>query len=573
MVVRADYFQELAQQNRIRSIPLKAPRGLIQDRKGIYLVDNVHSFSLFLFRDRTTDLDETKRFLVDGLKVDPVRLEERLQQATGLSRFQPVRILEDLEINDIAYILAHQAEYPDLSMFEQPKRRYRHGLIAAHALGYVGEVSLDELGKDEFNGARPGDIVGKAGIERSYNRHLTGEDGVRQVVVNSQGKILQEFRRTEPVEGKGLHLTIDFELQEVAEQALEDSPGAVVALDPRNGEILVMASHPTFDSNAFASRLSPDQWRELIEDPGHPLQNRAIQNTFSPGSIFKIVMALAGLETGLISERTSFYCPGAVRIYGHPFRCWKAGGHGRVTLREAIQHSCNVYFYQLGKALGIQQIAEFSRRLGLGSPTGIELQGEVSGLVPTEEWKKRTTGEPWYAGETISVSIGQGPVNVTPLQLARMVGVVATGQTPQLHLVADQVADPRPTSESTLKPPTEEHLQIVREAMWRSVNAWGTGRGAQVVDFEVCGKTGTAQTISATALKSLAEEDQEKYVPNAWFTGFAPLDDPEIVVAVIVQRGGSGGSAAAPVAGKVFQRYFQEYQKRHQPREEIAMRN
>lgn len=558
-ILESQRYKELAERNRVQTIPLIAPRGLIYDREGKVLVDNSRSFNLVLFRDEIKDLKETLSFLSKGVDLELEAIKQRLERARHYAPFQPVVLKENISMEEITYIFSHQAEHPEIRAVQQPRRIYRYKELAAHALGYVGEVSEPQLKLPEFEGNKPGDIIGKFGIERTYNRWLTGQDGRRRVLVNSVGKTIQDLGVVNPLAGKELISTLDLDLQTIAEEALAESPGAVIAFDPRSGEVLVMASRPAFDPNQFAVRISREEWERLMGDPDDPFQNRVIQSTFSPGSTFKIVMALAGLEQKAIDPATSVYCNGGALLYGHYFRCWKAGGHGRVALREAIQNSCNVYFYHLGQKLGISQISDFSERLGLGLPTGIDLPGEAMGLVPSEEWKKKRTGQPWYAGETISVAIGQGALSVTPIQLARAVGVLATGDVPTLRLVKDH--EPIRFTEVAELPVTHfdsSNLQAIREAMWTVVNQWGTGRAAQVAGFEVCGKTGTAQTVSQSTRAKLSASQAEQFQSNAWFVGFAPRDNPEIVVTIIVQRGGGGGSVAAPVAGKILTRYYEK---------------
>jgi penicillin-binding protein 2 len=556
-IVRYNYYSELAESNQVRVTPLKAPRGFIKDREGRILVDNESGFNLLLFRDKDPDLDATLSFLSSGLNLAPAELRERLDEAEDFSRFQPVVLEEKLSLDDVSYVLSHKREYPELQIEETPQRIYRYGELGAHLLGYVGEISLDELKSGEHPDARPGDAVGKFGFEKIKNKSLTGTRGRKRVRVDSRGQPLEDLGTVPPVQGKQLQLTIDLDIQSAAEKSLEDSPGAVIAFDPHTGEILAMVSHPAFDPNHFATRISRRQWNSLIENPDHPLQNRVIQSHFSPGSIFKIVMALAGLEKGVVNLQTSVTCTGSVELYGHPFRCWswETGGHGTIRLVEAIQYSCNVYFYLLGQKLGIREISEFSKMVGLGRITGIPLEGEIPGLVPSPEWKQETTGQRWYAGETISVAIGQGPVDVTPIQLARAIGAVATGRIPVLHLIQ---GDPSISQASeTFLPFQEQNLQAVREGMWRVVNQMGTGRAARVEGFDVCGKTGTVQTIGRQTRSRLSPEEAARFAPNSWFVGFAPRDNPQIVVAVLVERG-SSASGAAPAAGKVFKAYFEK---------------
>ncbi|MBI4445381.1 MAG: penicillin-binding protein 2 [Acidobacteria bacterium] len=559
-ILEYQQYRELAERNRIRTIPEIAPRGLILDKEGRVLVDNARSFHLVLFREEIKDLGETVRFLTRGVRIDRETIETQVRRARHYASYQPVVIKEDLTMEEVSYLLAHQTEHPELRAVQQPRRTYRYLDLAAHTLGYVGEISEQELKDNRFQQHKPGDLIGKSGVERTYNELLAGRDGKRLVLVNSVGRTIEEIGAIQPVSGRELTLTLDLDLQLVAEEELKENPGAVVVINPQNGEVLALASRPAFDPNQFAVRLNEQEWERLISDPDDPLQNRIIQSTFSPGSVFKVVMALAGLEAGVLDPETEINCRGGASLYGNYFRCWKAGGHGRVNLRRAVQESCNVYFYLLGQKLGISRIKDFSQRLGLGLPTGIDLPGEKVGLIPSEEWKQKYTGQRWYAGETISVAIGQGPISVTPMQLARAIGIMATGTAPAPHLVkesktvrAQRVPLPSPDF-------SDEHMQIIRDAMWSVVNESGTGRAARVPGFEVCGKTGTSQTISQSARARLSKEQAERFNHNAWFVGFAPRDNPEIVVAVIVQRGGGGGAVAAPIAGKILARYHEKHQ-------------
>ena len=570
-VLEFDYYQNLAERNRVRTLPQIAPRGLIHDREGRVLVDNVYGFNLLLFRDELTDLDATTQFLMDGLDITEEVLRERLKAAGSYSIFQPVVLKENLSMEETAYLLARQSEHPEVEILTQPRRIYRYGSLAAHVAGYVGEVSPAQLQEPGFRESRAGDIVGQFGVERTYNQSLTGRDGRRRVQVDSRGRILHDLEQIDPIRGEDLTLTLDLDLQATAENLLGEDAGAVIAFDARSGEILVMASGPTFDPNQFAIRISENEWDQLLDNPDHPLQNRTVQNTFSPGSTFKIIMALAGLELGIIDAETTVTCDGSVDLHGHRFHCWKEGGHGEITLREAIQHSCNTYFYLLGQKLGLQEIAHFARQLGLGDPVGIDLLGEASGLVPSEEWKRQVRGEPWYPGETISLAIGQGPILVTPIQLARAIGIIATGRSPRLHLLKGESQQGSTAGLELISPVfAPENLQTIRDAMWSVVNEGGTGQGARLANYQVAGKTGTAQTISLSTREELSESELENLEDNAWFVGFAPRDNPEIIVAVIVQRGGSGGSAAAPLAREIFRLYHAKYKSRGPAGVEVA---
>lgn len=542
-----------AERNRARTVPVRAPRGVIYDREGRVLASNLNAFNLVVYRSEAPNLDATADFLVDGLGLGRQSLEQRLAVTDGYSPYQPLVVKKGLSMAEVAYLLSRKAEHPELDVLAEPRRSYPYGELAAHVLGYVGEASRVQLETAEFSNFRPGDIVGKYAVERVYNRHLAGRNGSQKILVDSLGRTLDELERVPPEEGAALELTLDLDLQMVAERQLGGRRGAVVAFDPRNGEILAMVSQPAFDPNRFAARISRQEWNRLVGDEHHPLQNRALQSTFAPGSVFKLVVALAGLEWGDIDPSRSYFCGGGVTLYGNRFRCWKKGGHGSVALREAIRSSCNVYFYLLGKSLGIDLISGFGHAIGLDKPTGIDLVGEVAGLVPSKDWKQRTYRQRWYRGETVSVAIGQGPVHLTPLQMARMVGILATGSAVPLHVARNR----SPKSQRRRIPPSvdisNDNLDLVREAMWEVVNHFGTGRAARVKGFDVCGKTGTAQTIGRAGLSRVAEEEVSRFTANAWFVGFAPQKFPEVAVVVLVEAGGSGGAVAAPIAAKVLQ--------------------
>jgi penicillin-binding protein 2 len=542
-----------AERNRARTIPIKAPRGVIYDREGRVLASSVNSFSLVCYRSEASNLEATVDFLVQGLGLDRQSLEQRLALTDGYSPYQPLVVKKSLTLAEVAYLLSRKGEHPELDVLAEPRRSYPYGELAAHVLGYVGEASRVQLETAEFSDFRAGDIVGKSAVERVYNRHLAGRNGSRKILVDSLGRTIDELARVSPEEGAALELTLDLDLQIAAEEQLGGRRGAVVAFDPRNGEILAMVSQPAFDPNRFAARISRREWNRLVGDEHHPLQNRALQSTFAPGSVFKLVVALAGLEWGDIDPNQSYFCGGGVTLYGHHFRCWKKGGHGSVSLREAIRSSCNVYFYQLGKSLGIDLISGFGHAIGLDRPTGIDLVGEVAGLVPSKEWKRRTYRQKWYRGETVSVSIGQGPVHLTPLQLARMVGILATGSAAPLHVARNQLPGGPPAGNASAIDLSSDNLDLVREAMWEVVNRFGTGRAAQVNGFDVCGKTGTAQTIGRAGLSKLAAGQASRFTANAWFVGFAPQKFPQIAVVVLVEAGGSGGAVAAPIAAKILQ--------------------
>ena len=553
-LVQGDYYRELAENNRLRKLPIKAPRGLIFDRKGRLLVENVPSYSLMIDRSRASSLDHSLWFASGVLSRPVADLQQILQKYRGIPTFKPVLLAENLSLSEVARFGVEGLEYPEFEVEVQHQRLYRHREQTAHILGYLGEPSLDEI--ETAKGAlQPGDMIGKKGIEQTYDADLRGRDGERVVVVDSRGQLLQEYKSIPAVPGKSLTLSIDLDLQQEAARWLDgpEKVGAVVAMDPRNGEILALVSAPAFNPNLFARRLQQADWQALIDDPNHPLQNRAIQNTYSPGSTFKIVMATAGMTDHDFDPHTSVLCTGSKIFYNRPFRCWKKGGHGTVDAHAAIKLSCDIYFYTLGQKMGIDKIAKYARLFGLGSTTGIDIEGEKRGNVPDNAWSEKVRHQRWYPGETISVSIGQGPVLVTPLQMAELTSIVANGG---LRVVPHLVKDAKlpPPERVDLDP---EALRIVRGGMIGVVNEpGGTAYGsARLPGIEIAGKSGTVQVI-AQAQRTEEHNLPFKYRDHAWFTSFAPADNPELVVTVFAEHGGGGSKVAAPIAQALYAKYF-----------------
>jgi penicillin-binding protein 2 len=548
----------LAEKNRIRTIQVVAPRGTITDRRGTPLVENRPSFNILLYRESVANIEATAAFVTAKLGVTLEDFSAILSRNRGMPLYHPIVIKEDVGIDDISVVEAHKQEHPELQMDREPRRLYRYGAVGAHVVGYVSEVSADELAKGTFPGARVGSLVGKFGVERTYNERLTGDDGSRVVLVDSLGREVGLLEEVDSVIGDNLQLTLDLDLQTTAENLLEGKVGAIVAMDPRNGEILALASSPSFDPNSFSTRISAEAWNQLVNDPNRPLQNRAIQNAYPPGSVFKVIMAEAGLDEGLVDENTRVFCRGSAFFYNREFHCSSKQGHGLVGIEDAIARSCNIFFYELGRRLGISRIAEHAQALGLGERTGIDLPGERSGVMPSPEWKQRARGAKWYVGETISVSIGQGAVTTTPIQILRAIGCIASGgrlTTPHVLLRAEGEKD---ASQSPTVQPVVIELETtnkIRAGMWKSVNDWGTGHGAAITGLDICGKTGTVQVIGAEREKELngnlpALED------HSWFAGFAGRDNPELAVVAFVEHGGKGGIAAAPLAREIFRAHF-----------------
>jgi penicillin-binding protein 2 len=557
------YF-DLAERNRIRNLPVIAPRGKILDREGRVLADNFPAFSVLLMRESSATLTpERMAGIARGLQLDPADLQHIIERTASLPRFQPVLLKQAATLEDISFVESHRVEYPELEMIQVRQRLYPKHQLAAALLGYVGEVPEDMIAK-LGSSYRPGDVMGKFGVEGEYNKILSGRDGMRRVVVNSRGQEVEVLPATKDDEahpGNDLRLTIDLDLQRVAEASLGDRAGAVVALDPRTGEVLAMVSHPSFDPNDFAKRIDPQEWNQLTNDPEKPLMNKAIQAQLAPGSVFKIIMASAALETGTIKPDFIVHCAGSVTIYGHLYHDWvfeKHQAHGAVNVHAAIRESCDVFFYTMGKMLGIDKIDYFARGLGLGARTGIDLPGEAPGLIPSPEWVQRVFKHKWYAGETISVAIGQGADLVTPLQLAHTIGGIAMGGVFRRPHVAfwEQLralgVDP-PEDAPRDFPLSDETIAAVKSGMWAVVNeGGGTGPAARCPGIDVSGKTGTAQVVSQALEKS---EKSSEFKSTAWFVGYAPSDKPEIVVAALVIKG-EHSTVAVPIARDVIKEYF-----------------
>jgi penicillin-binding protein 2 len=551
-VVRGRYFRALAENNRTRSVPLAAPRGALLDRKGKVLVENRPSFNVVLTPEHSENLDVAVARLSRTLNLGEAVIRERL--ARRGAPFHPVVVKTDASLQDVAALEARRMELPEVSIDVVPLRSYPLASAAAHALGRVGEITERQLESKDYDGLEPGALVGQAGLESQYNRRLMGQDGSRRVVVNSRGVEMGEAAREAPVDGPSVTLTLDSDLQTAAERAFAGRAGSVIALDPQTGEILAMTSTPAYDPNRFTTGVDAALWGKLSTDSSTPLVNRVIQGQYAPGSVFKIVMATAGLEEGVISPGTTFLCPGQLAVYNTVFRCNRPGGHGYVNVHQALAQSCNVFFYQLGIRLEIARIAAWGKKLGLGAPTGVDLPHELPGLMPSPEWKLKTQRVPWYGGETVSVAIGQGQVSVTPIQLARLVAIVANGgRLVRPHLVRSIGGTPIPQEEPVdlgLKPET---VEVVRSGL-KAVVEEGTGWRARFKEIAVGGKTGSAQVVSKARLEK--NPTATAILPHGWFVAFAPVEAPRIAMAVLVEHGGGGGVAAAPLAREILAQFF-----------------
>ncbi|MEJ2158226.1 MAG: penicillin-binding protein 2 [Desulfobacteraceae bacterium] len=564
-VIEGKEYRRLSEINSIRLQDIDAPRGLMFDRHGKLLVDNRPSFNLHIILKDAKPLDETisKLSRVTGESIED--LEAQIEKNKRQGPYTPILLKEDMGRDLLAAIEVDKYDLPGVVVRVSPRRHYLFTRSAAHMIGYVGEISAGELKLKEYADLKGGDYIGKFGIEKSFETSLRGKRGGKQVEVNANGQVVNVLNTVAAQAGHNIILTIDHQLQTVAEGLLADKSGAVVAMDPNNGEILAMASSPTFDPNWFVVGMTPEQWNGIVANPFRPLENKAIKAEYPPASTYKIVTALAGLEEGVIDANTTFFCPGFYKYGNRIYRCWRRGGHGEVNVVKAIEQSCDVFFYQVGEALGVDRLAKFAKASGLGRRSGVDLDQESDGLVPTKAWKRKRFGTAWQGGETISVSIGQGFNLVTPLQMAKLMAAVANGGTlfkPNLiksmqSLQDERVVDTVPTMEGNL-PVKPENLALVKKGLWSVVNnRRGTAHSSRLKTIEFAGKTGTAQVVGRKTVEGL-EEDQIKLMhrDHAWFVAYAPAENPRIAIAVIVEHGEHGSSAAAPIAKALIVAYL-----------------
>lgn len=546
-IIQGDTWARLAENNRLRRIPVPAPRGRIFDRQGMVLADNVPAWQLLVFPDEADDLDRTVAFLTDQGIIEGDDLRLRFA-ARRIGTMAPLVAAENISWEHVARVRTHQSDFPELSVVSGFRRSYPWNHSTAHAIGYLRRLTPAEA--ERHDAFQPDQLIGATGIEALGENSLRGRNGERRVVVSAVGRQLGVVDEQTPVPGHDLAVTIDTRIQQAAVEALGDRPGAVVVLDVHTGAVRALYSSPGFDPNVFSSPLSPERWSEISDDPRHPLQNRCIQGTYPPASTIKPFLALAGIEEGLIDPQWSVYCRGSITLYGHIFRCWRRGGHGAVNMKRALEVSCDVYFYLLGQKLGIERMASWLERFGFGRPTALGLAHEATGLIGTPEWSRRVRGTPWYAGESVSVSIGQGPVLVTVIQLARAFALLANGG----FLVQPHLIPPATPARPEYVPLGRPGLEVVVAGLERVVKgAEGTARILR--DLPVAGKTGTAQVARLPDEDSTAKRAHHLQ-HHAWFVGWGPVDDPEVAVAVLVEHGGGGGSVAAPAAAKVFRAAF-----------------
>lgn len=556
-VMEGEEYRRLSENNCIRLQRIAAPRGGIYDRRGVLLADNRPSFDLGIVLKDAEPLADTVKKLARCTGIPEKEIFEKIRKGKRGGAYKPVLLKEDIGRDILAVIEARHFDLPGIAVDFKPRRQYLHGGTASHLLGYLGEISEEELKSGNYPEVRGGELVGKYGIEKSGGHFLRGRKGGRQVEVNARGQVVRVLDTVDAVPGHNLYLTIDFRLQQAAEELLTGKVGALVALEPDSGKVIAMASMPGFDQNRFIKGISHPDWKALISNPDRPLENKAVQGEYPPASTYKIVTALAGLEEGVVDLKSTAFCPGYYRFGDRIFRCWRRGGHGTVNVTGALAVSCDVYFYQLGQKLGVDRLAEYARACGLGAPTGIALPHESAGLIPTALWKKKRTGVPWQKGETLSIAIGQGYNLVTPVQMAVLTAAVANGGTLYRPALLEKVVSAGGETVKAFEkeiagriPVRPEHLEIVKRGLWEVVNgSRGTARLARIEHVDISGKTGTAQVISRKkGDRSYSKKLADRHKPHAWFVAYGSRGEKKIAVAVIIEHGEHGSGTAAPIA-------------------------
>ncbi len=558
-IIKGEYFRQQSEHNRTRIEEIPAPRGLIYDRNGRLLVENRPAFHIYMVPEKI-DVDKIARNISGLCNLPFDEIMKNIEKHRKISRFKPFRVFSDISRDCLAKIEANRFKLPGVFIGVEPVRFYCYGHAAAHLLGYLGEVTDHELKSVRSLGYQIGDWIGKSGLEKVLESYLRGYRGLKVVEVDALGRRLRTLDEKLPIPGHAVWLTVDIDLQRYAESVMKDLQGAVVVMDVNTGAIRAMVSSPGFDPNIFVAGLTSEEWRELNRNPGHPLLNRAVQSAYPPGSTFKPFVAFAGLEEGVIKPSTTFYCPGFYKLGRRSYRCWKRGGHGHLGLHRAIVESCDVYFYQLGLKLGVDKIAHYVKLFGLGSKTNIGLPGERKGLIPTSEWKLKNLGQPWQMGETLSVAIGQGYVLATPLQMAVAYAAIANNGWRLKPYIVERIEGTTVHDfgpEKTRLPFGSYDFKVIKSALEDVVkNVHGTAHRIWDEDLPVAGKTGTAQVVKLRERTKKQEDIPWHFRDHAWFVGYAPSNKPEIVVAVIVEHGGHGSSAAAPVVKKIIDFYF-----------------
>ena len=564
-VIKGDEYRRLSKTNCVRLKSIKSSRGLIYDRNNRLLVDNRPAFDLTIVLEDAKPLKETVSHLAMLIDEPYEELMDSIEKAGKAAFYRPLTLMRDISRDQLAIVEAHQFDLPGIYIDIEPTRHYIYKKTAAHLLGYLGQINRKELASGKYPNVRTGDSIGRYGVEKSFEPFLQGKRGGRQVEVDVNGRVIKILKTVEPVPGNDLYLTLDLDLQRRAEELMGERDGAVVAIDPANGDVLVMASTPSFDQNDFIGGISTKKWRALMEDPGRPMNNKAIQAEYPPASTYKIITALAGLEEKVIDRYSTSYCPGYYKFGNRRYHCWAKHGHGEIDVVDALAQSCDVFFYQTGEKLGVDALAQYAAGAGLGRATGIRLAHERAGLIPTAAWKKRRFKEPWQAGETLSISIGQGFDLVTPLQMAVFMAAVGNGGTLYKPRIVSAIKETKGTIIQAIEPEitgglpaSKENLDIVKNGLLKVVHGdRGTARRIRIKGLEIAGKTGTAQVFSRKAGEKFENEKLGRTLQDhAWFVCYAPAENPKIAIAVIVEHGEHGSSAAAPVASDLISTYL-----------------
>ncbi|MBP7090982.1 MAG: penicillin-binding protein 2, partial [Syntrophorhabdaceae bacterium] len=546
-IMKGNEMRKLSEQNRIRVKKVIAPRGIIYDKKGKILADTRPSFNMYITPEDIKDFNQTVDGLAKLINLDREEILDKLKSSSGFPQSFPVKIKSDITMEEVAKVEVNRVYLPGVSIQIEPKRNYPYGKMMAHMLGYVSEISDEEIKTKEFKSYSPGDFIGRYGLERAYESYLRGIDGEKRVEVDAMGREVRTLDIKDSIPGNSLYLNVDLEIQTTVEKAYEGKKGGCIAVEPKTGAVTALVSRPAFDPNKFAGGISKEDWKAIITDKSHPLQNRVTQGRYPPGSTFKILTALKALNSGIINERTSFSCRGGFPFGNRVFKCWKKGGHGAVSVHRGIVESCDVFFYNVGLKLGIDRIHEIAEEIGLGRATGIDLPSEKNGLVPSSEWKKKTYGQPWYEGETLSVSIGQGAVWLTPVQLLQLSVFVANEGVTFKPQIVNRIVSPEGKIIKTFEPVMKTNvkikkdvIKIIKDGMRGVVNEpSGTAYGSRIQTINMSGKTGTAQSVGEKG-KNLGD--------HAWFIAYAPAEEPAVAISVLAEYGGHGSSAAAPIA-------------------------
>ncbi len=554
-IMQGNEMRQQSEMNRIRIKKVLAPRGIMFDKMGKILADTRPSFNLYITPEDIKDFNQTVDGLSSLMGIDREEIIEKLKAASNFPSSFPVKIKDDVSMDELAKVEANRVYLPGVSIQIEPKRNYPYGKMMAHTLGYVSEISGEELKQEKYRTYSPGDYIGKYGLERMYESYLRGIDGEKRVEVDAMGREVRTLEMKDPIPGNNMYLNINLDVQMVVEKALEGKRGGCIALETKTGAVIALASRPAFDPNKFASGIKKEDWQAIALDKAHPLQNRVIQGRYPPGSTFKVLTALKALEDGLINANTSYGCRGGFPFGNRVFRCWKRSGHGIVNVHRGIVESCDVFFYNIGLRLGVDRIHSFGTSVGLGKPSGIDLPNEARGLLPSSQWKKKTYGTPWYEGETVSVAIGQGAVWLTPVQLAQLSSFVANEGITFKPQIVNKIVGPDGKTQKIFESVVtadikmkKQVFKIVKEGMQGVVNEKsGTAYGSRIENVHMSGKTGTAQTTPVQG-KDLGD--------HAWFIAFAPSEDPAVAISVLVEYGGHGSSQAAPVAKAISESLF-----------------